>query len=84
MKIASLKTIRELEQQAHAAVRCGVPTLMEKASMHCARRIHAFKHSRAALGNLEITVLAGKGNNGGDGILTGGYLARHFKEKVTV
>lgn len=84
MKIASLKTIRELEQQAHAAVRCGGPTLMEKASMHCARRIHAFKHSRAALGNLEITVLAGKGNNGGDGILTGGYLARHFNEKVTV
>ena len=52
--------------------------------MHCARQIYAFKHSRTALKNLEITVLAGKGNNGGDGILTGGYLARHFNEKVTV
>lgn len=57
---------------------------MEQASMHCARQIYAFKHSRTALKNLEITVLAGRGNNGGDGILTGGYLARHFNEKVTV
>lgn len=84
MKIASSKTIRELENTAHAAVRCGGPTLMEQASMHCARRIHDFKNSRCALNGYEIIILAGRGNNGGDGILTGSYLARFFNEKVSI
>jgi NAD(P)H-hydrate epimerase len=57
---------------------------MERASLLCAENIHSFKHSRPALAEYEIIILAGRGNNGGDGILTGGYLNEIFDEKVTV
>ena len=84
MKIASAETIRKLETQAHAVIKNGAPSLMEQASLLCAKNIHAFKHSRSALAGYEIIILAGRGNNGGDGILTGGYLSELFDEKVTV
>ena len=84
MKIAALNTIRRLEKQAHDALKPGEKSLMEKASLLCAEYIHAFKQSRDALKNLDIVIFAGKGNNGGDGILCGGCLNALYNEKVTI
>ena len=71
MKIAALNTIRRLEKEAHEALKYGELSLMEKASAICAGEIYAFKKSRFAIADWEIVIFAGKGNNGGDGILCG-------------
>ena len=84
MKTAPLHTIRNLEEQAHMALNAGESTLMEKASLRCAEEIHLFKKQHKSLSDLEIVIFAGRGNNGGDGILCGGYLHTLFGEKVTV
>ena len=57
---------------------------MEKASALCADHIFRFKQAHKALINLPVTIFAGKGNNGGDGILTGSYLSSKYNEQVTI
>lgn len=84
MKTASLDTIRKLENKAHEALNNSGRTLMEKASEICACEIFKFKKSHTALADAEIVIFAGRGNNGGDGILCGGYLDSLFGEKVTI
>lgn len=84
MKIALARTVRELEKKAHAALKIAEPSLMEKASKLCADAVFAFKKAHKALKNYGIIVLAGRGNNGGDGILAGSYLSSVYGENVTI
>lgn len=84
MKIALARTVRKLENDAHAALKIAEPSLMEKASKLCADAVFAFKKTHQAIKDYEIIVLAGRGNNGGDGILTGSYLSSVYGEKVTI
>ncbi len=84
MKIASVATLYALEHRAHNALKIAEPSLMEKAAHACARYIHDFKQQHTALRELEIIILAGRGNNGGDGILAGGILHTLYHEKVTI
>lgn len=52
--------------------------------MQCAEAIFAYKNSRPALAELPVLIFAGKGNNGGDGILIGSILSSEYGQKVTI
>ena len=72
MKLVTADQMRHLDQQA---IKAGIPVavLMENAGMGAARQI------RGLLGNVKgrrIVVLAGPGNNGGDGLVA----ARHLHD----
>ena len=72
MKLVTADQMRHLDQQA---IKAGIPValLMENAGMGAARQI------RSLLGNVKgrrIVVLAGPGNNGGDGLVA----ARHLHD----
>lgn len=84
MKIAAAKTVRRLEAQAQEKLKIAEKSLMEKASELCAWHIHSFKQAHDALRGLPTVIFAGKGNNGGDGILTGGYLSSKYHEQITI
>ena len=72
MKIVTTTEMIDLERRSDAA---GVPpkVLMEHAGLAIARRIHALTGNVAGC---DILVLAGPGNNGGDGLVA----ARHLRD----
>lgn len=84
MKTLPLEAIRKLEESAHLALKSGEPSLMEKASRRCAELIFAFQQKHKALAEYPFVVLAGRGNNGGDGILCAAYLNLFYSCKVSV
>jgi len=82
MKLVTGHTMQELDRRAITA--CGVPslTLMENAGRACADQIHA-RFGRT--GSTRALIMAGKGNNGGDGYVIARLLAeRGWQVRVCV
>lgn len=84
MKVVSVATMRELEARAMAAGVTEVDLMgnaglaaAQAARRFCQRRIHQTQLRR-------ITVVAGKGNNGGDALVAARYFATHGDLPVTV
>lgn len=70
MKIVTAAEMREMEQEGN---RIGLPpsVLMENAGKSVAREV---RRTLGSLYNRNILLLAGPGNNGGDGLVSGRYL----------
>ena len=84
MKIVSVETMRGLDQ---ATIAAGTPgeTLMERAGVGAARAIHAFLSVRLnPCWRTAFTVVAGKGNNGGDAFVVAKWLKERLDADVTV
>lgn len=73
MRIVSADTMRSAEQTAINS--CGIPgrVLMETAGRACAEAVH---ETFGRTGRKKVLVLAGKGNNGGDGYVIARYLSK--------
>lgn len=84
MKIVSVETMRGLDQ---ATIAAGTPseTLMERAGVGAALDIHAFLRGRVSpRWRTAFTVVAGKGNNGGDAFVVAKWLREELAADVTV
>ena len=83
MKIISVETMRELDRRTIAG---GTPgrTLMERAGRGLCEALLRFRARTGPAHCRRVAVLAGKGNNGGDGYVVARLLATETKIPVTV
>ncbi len=73
MRVVSVEEMREIERRAEAEYGLTSPVLMEHAGRSVAEVLR--EHAGGAVADLDVLVLVGPGNNGGDGRVMGRYLA---------
>ncbi len=73
MRVVSVEEMREIERRAEAEYGLTSPTLMERAGQSVAEILRS--HAGGDVRDLDVLVLVGPGNNGGDGRVMGRYLA---------
>jgi NAD(P)H-hydrate epimerase len=73
MRVVSVDEMREIERRAETAYRLTSPLLMERAGQSVAEILRS--HAGGEVRDLDVLVLVGPGNNGGDGRVMGRYLA---------
>ncbi len=73
MRVVSVEEMREIERRAEAEYGLTSPMLMERAGQSVAEILRS--HAGGAVRDLDVLVLVGPGNNGGDGRVMGRYLA---------
>ncbi|MBC7813722.1 MAG: hypothetical protein H7175_21375, partial [Burkholderiales bacterium] len=78
IKVVSVETMRQIEAAADAA---GLPynQMMQNAGRAVAERALA---RLSNIASARVTVLVGKGNNGGDGLVAGRFIAQESKAQV--
>lgn len=76
-KITDAKTMREADTYTIAQIKIPSLTLMERAAFCVAEEIMARFHNKAGADSLEVLILAGCGNNGGDGFAIGRILKEY-------
>ncbi len=74
MKVLNASQMREVDRQTIEEVGIPGPVLMENAGREIFR---ALERRFPTLGNEKIVIVAGKGNNGGDGLVVARHLANH-------
>ena len=88
MRIVTVAEMREIEQRADQEYGLTSATLMEAAGQSLAEHLRAAVDGR--MPGLEVLVLVGPGNNGGDGLVMGRHLAswgthvayHHWRERA--
>ncbi len=83
MKIVSVKQMRELDRQAIDSGISG-EHLMELAGRGASHEIASWLHDLGRTGRRRVSLLAGKGNNGGDAYVAARYLAAETNLQTTV
>jgi NAD(P)H-hydrate epimerase len=73
MRVVSVEEMREIERRAETEYGLTSPMLMERAGRSVAEILRA--HAGGDVRDLDVLVLVGPGNNGGDGRAMGGFLA---------
>ena len=73
MRVVSVEEMREIERRAETEYRLTSPMLMERAGQSVAEILRS--HAGGDVRDLDVLVLVGPGNNGGDGRVMGRYLA---------
>ena len=73
MRVVSVEEMREIERRAETEYSLTSPMLMERAGQSVAEILRA--HAGGDVRDLDVLVLVGPGNNGGDGRVMGRYLA---------
>ena len=89
MHIVTVAEMRELETRADREYGLTSHILMENAGKRAAEILAQHIHHQRALTDLELLILVGPGNNGGDGLVMGRYLQKwgglvsiyHWKEQ---
>lgn len=81
MEVVTVEQMRAIEQRAEQEYGLTSPMLMEQAGRSIAEDVRAFRGGTVA--GARVLVLAGPGNNGGDGRVMGRYL-REWGALVTV
>jgi NAD(P)H-hydrate epimerase len=73
MRVVSVEEMREIERRAETEYGLTSPMLMERAGQSVAEILRT--HAGGDVRDLDVLVLVGPGNNGGDGRVMGRYLA---------
>jgi ADP-dependent NAD(P)H-hydrate dehydratase / NAD(P)H-hydrate epimerase len=73
MRVVSVEEMREIERRAETEYGLTSPMLMERAGQSVAEILRS--HAGGDVRDLDVLVLVGPGNNGGDGRVMGRYLA---------
>jgi NAD(P)H-hydrate epimerase len=73
MRVVTVEQMREIEQRAETEYGLGSLVLMEHAGLSIAELLR--EHAGGAVADLDVLVLVGPGNNGGDGRVMGRHLA---------
>jgi len=73
MRVVTVEEMREIERRAEGEYGLTSPVLMEHAGLSVAEILR--EHAGGAVADLDVFVLVGPGNNGGDGRVMGRYLA---------
>jgi len=73
MRVVTVEEMREIERRAEAEYGLTSPMLMERAGRSVAEILRA--HAGGDVRDLDVLVLVGPGNHGGDGRVMGRYLA---------
>ncbi len=73
MRVVTVEQMREVERRAETEYGLTSPTLMEHAGRGIAEALR--EHGGGSVADLNVLVLVGPGNNGGDGRVMGRYLA---------
>jgi NAD(P)H-hydrate epimerase len=76
MHIVTVAEMRELETRADREYGLTSHILMENAGKRAAEILAQHIHHQRALTDLELLILVGPGNNGGDGLVMGRYLQK--------
>src|SRR5712691_11654697 len=76
MYIVTVAEMRELEARADREYGLTSPMLMENAGKSAAEILVQHLRHQHSVGELELLILVGPGNNGGDGLVMGTYLEK--------
>jgi ADP-dependent NAD(P)H-hydrate dehydratase / NAD(P)H-hydrate epimerase len=84
MKTLTIKQMRELDARTIAKTATSGIKLMKIAGMKAAEQILSYTSKLPKIHVKRFIIVAGKGNNGGDGFVIGKYLSKHTKNDVII